>query len=167
MSTRSRIYVECDENVLSSTLGYGKVKVPHNAKFANVYCHYDGYPSGVGATLLKHYNSHEKALKLISNGDMRSVCSNIEHIEYYGCEMDFHTKPCFTANPVKHMKGLMMYNYYYVFTKKDGWKVYISEGGKICYPRSRKIYPYIKGNTIKCLGDIKEAIKWFDDNYDS
>ena len=28
-----------------------------NGMYSGCYCHWDGYPEGVGATLLKHYNS--------------------------------------------------------------------------------------------------------------
>lgn len=39
------------------------------SKFLGIYCHSDGYPCGVGKTLLKHYNTYEKALNLILGGD--------------------------------------------------------------------------------------------------
>lgn len=32
-----------------------------NGKFKTVYCHFDGYPEGVGKTLALHYNSQEKS----------------------------------------------------------------------------------------------------------
>jgi len=35
-----------------------------------VYCHFDGYPSGVGATLRKHYKNPTKINKLLSLGDL-------------------------------------------------------------------------------------------------
>lgn len=33
-----------------------------------IYCHFDGYPSGVGATLKAHYQSTEKIRNLINGG---------------------------------------------------------------------------------------------------
>lgn len=53
MSTRSRIGL---------VLPDGKVK--------SVYCHFDGYPEGVGATLKKCYNTREKIAKLLEGGDI-------------------------------------------------------------------------------------------------
>ena len=38
-----------------------------------IYCHWDGYPEGVGAELLENFNSYEKALALVMAGDTSSV----------------------------------------------------------------------------------------------
>ena len=38
-----------------------------------VYCHWDGYPSHTGKLLVKHYDTDEKVLDLISHGDMDSL----------------------------------------------------------------------------------------------
>lgn len=37
------------------------------------YCHFDGYADGVGATLLKHYNSEKAANAVIRNGSMSAL----------------------------------------------------------------------------------------------
>lgn len=42
----------------------------NNGKIKAVYCHYDGYPEGVGKTLLEHYDGKTNATKLISLGDI-------------------------------------------------------------------------------------------------
>jgi hypothetical protein len=49
----------------------------------SVYCHFDGYISGVGKMLVEHYGSETKIQKLISGGDFRSLQENISDIEYY------------------------------------------------------------------------------------
>ena len=36
------------------------------------YHHWDGYPAGLGVDLVKHYDTHAKAEKLVSLGDMSS-----------------------------------------------------------------------------------------------
>lgn len=56
MSTRSRI-------------GY----TMKNNKIRSIYCHYDGYPEGVGKTLLQYYNSWSKIKPLIDLGDISSL----------------------------------------------------------------------------------------------
>lgn len=38
--------------------------------YAGIYCHSDGYPSGVGQTLLEHYQNAEKVRQLIELGDI-------------------------------------------------------------------------------------------------
>jgi hypothetical protein len=40
-----------------------------------IYCHCDGYPEYNGAMLKKHYDTQEKALELVSLGDMFSLGS--------------------------------------------------------------------------------------------
>ncbi|MBN4051393.1 post-segregation killing protein PndC [bacterium AH-315-M05] len=61
MSTRSSISVTTED---------GKVRT--------VYCHWDGYPAWVGKLLLDHYNSQEKAEKLVELGDISSLDKSIE-----------------------------------------------------------------------------------------
>lgn len=48
-----------------------------------IYCHYDGYPEGVGAMLLENYNTKELIEKLISNGDMSSIGKTTEECVFY------------------------------------------------------------------------------------
>lgn len=55
MSTRS---------LIATTFGSG---------YRAIYCHYDGYPEGVGATLLEHYNDAERARDLVALGDISSL----------------------------------------------------------------------------------------------
>lgn len=43
-----------------------------------IYCHFDGYPEGVGDTLLKYYNTSEKVDALIALGDISFIDKSIE-----------------------------------------------------------------------------------------
>jgi hypothetical protein len=65
MSTRSLI------SVLDGTVIYTS------------YCHFDGYLSGVGETLVEHYDNLLCAKKLVLGGDMRAVESCAEDIYRY------------------------------------------------------------------------------------
>lgn len=38
-----------------------------------IYTHWDGYPSGMGAILLKHYTDPEKIVRLVENGALSSI----------------------------------------------------------------------------------------------
>lgn len=60
MSTRSRIAYE-----------------DQNGNIVSVYCHNDGYLSGVGRTLFENYKTIDKVKKLVSLGDLSCVMSNI------------------------------------------------------------------------------------------
>ena len=56
MSTRSRIGIEMPD---------GKIK--------SIYCHWDGYPSGVGVKLYRWYKDRKKIEKLMELGDISSL----------------------------------------------------------------------------------------------
>jgi hypothetical protein len=65
MSTRSRIAIENESGIVNS-----------------IYCHFDGYVSGVGKTLFNHYDK-EKLQKLIELGDISSLGeSTIDTVAY-------------------------------------------------------------------------------------
>ena len=44
----------------------------------DIYVHYDGYYSGVGATLKEHYQDVEKVKKLIAGGSISSLGQEVE-----------------------------------------------------------------------------------------
>ena len=71
MATRSAIAIENDDGTVTS-----------------IYCHYDGYPSGVGGTLQQHYTDHEKVKKLIALGSLSSLYENVDIPE--GVKHDFN-----------------------------------------------------------------------------
>lgn len=56
MSTRSRIAV-----------------IREDGTFRSIYCHFDGYPAGVGDTLANHYTDPAKVGQLIDLGDISSL----------------------------------------------------------------------------------------------
>lgn len=45
--------------------------------YYGVYCHFDGYPEGVGSVLLKHYKTKNKVDELLKLGDLSSLGENI------------------------------------------------------------------------------------------
>lgn len=61
MGTRSRIAIEDGET--------GKVR--------SIYCHWDGYPEGVGKTLLEHYRDRAKVEELINLGSISVLGAEI------------------------------------------------------------------------------------------
>ena len=52
-----------------------------------VYCHFDGYVSHMGDMLVRHFNSMDKAVDLVNEGELRSLTENsngevvLEHFE--------------------------------------------------------------------------------------
>jgi hypothetical protein len=53
-----------------------RIGVMHGNKVKSIYCHWNGYLEGVGATLLKHYDS-ARANHLVALGDMSSLQAEI------------------------------------------------------------------------------------------
>jgi hypothetical protein len=49
-----------------------------------VYCHHDGYPSGVGSILVKHYSRPEDVASLLELGDMSALNTDTETSVFYG-----------------------------------------------------------------------------------
>jgi hypothetical protein len=49
-----------------------------------VYCHYDGYPSGVGKTLKENYDRPEDVFNLLSFGNMSILGNGIKDCTFYG-----------------------------------------------------------------------------------
>lgn len=60
MATRSTIAMELDDG-----------------KIYQVYCHWDGYLDNNGKILLEHYADENKALELITNGDISSLGTEV------------------------------------------------------------------------------------------
>jgi len=91
MSTRSSIILKLREEDKGRTLKIEKTKAPYfgasddvlnsfhdveisrDTKYIGAYCHFDGYPSGVGAKLKNYFDTYERALNLILGGDMSSM----------------------------------------------------------------------------------------------
>ncbi len=52
-----------------------------NGQTTGIYCHFDGYPSGVGATLAAHYTTPEKIAALIALGSLSVLAENVAPAE--------------------------------------------------------------------------------------
>ena len=85
MSTRSNIIVKVKKEdygrVLTKTFKRHKYTTTIEKPYIGIYCHWDGYIEGVGRELLEHYNTYEKALKLISGGFASSIDG--KKVSYY------------------------------------------------------------------------------------
>lgn len=58
--------------------------------YTGIYCHWDGYPDGVGKTLKDHYTDIDKIKQLIDLGAISSLEMNIAPPE--GCNHSFANK---------------------------------------------------------------------------
>lgn len=99
MSTRSTIAMKYDD---------GKIR--------KVYCHFDGYPEGVGSTLNTFYNDADIIDRLLSKGNMSFLESKIDNCKFYD-------EPCNEYPTFTDYCSSQMQQYNYIF--KDGkWHVY-------------------------------------------
>lgn len=53
------------------------------ASYDGVYCHFDGYPEGVGAILKEHYTDPTKVAKLLDGGSISFLESSLENTRFY------------------------------------------------------------------------------------
>ena len=83
-----------------------------NGNVLQIYCHWDGYPKGVGKDLLNDFNSYDAALKLILEGD-----HSTPYESYTSKGEDWESN-----RPEQRTQARCSEEYLYVF--KDGeWKM--------------------------------------------
>ena len=149
MSTRSMIIIKVKPEHIGKTIkfnakklpvkltGWGSEKVRSKCKptvlekpYIGIYCHWDGYPSDVGSTLVDNFADYDTALNLIAGGYC-SIVSDGEVRHYanrYGEKWDW-IKPMQSDTPPICSSVL----YAYVF-KNGKWgcaKVEAKKIGKI------------------------------------
>ena len=98
MATRSTISLKIKETDLGKTMHFDVNNIPFGCKYSKecidkvgdvtpsksyltIYHHWDGYPQGVGKTLVERYNTYESVLNLMLGGDASSI--NGEEIVQY------------------------------------------------------------------------------------
>jgi hypothetical protein len=58
-------------------------KKESDSSYTAVYCHWDGYPEGVGETLKNFYSNPQDIQKLLEGGDMSSLGKTLNETVYY------------------------------------------------------------------------------------
>lgn len=136
MSTRSRIAIVLKEEdkgkklfpkteLLYGVLDHSENENPilHESVFekgiVSIYHHWDGYPDGVGVTLMKHYNDYEKVLNLMLMGDASTINpdSDTDKITFYNYwrNEDWSDVHPFQHNTVEELKKCV----------RNGWEEYL------------------------------------------
>ena len=114
MSTRSNIAIEDPKTK--------KVKV--------IYVHSDGYPYGVGDTLVKHYSTYNKAKQLFKYGDASYLADTMEECSFYNRDWGRKEGPARSYRDewmyMHNMTGDFMIEYIYIF-KDNRWHVSTSK----------------------------------------
>ena len=98
MSTHCMIWVKVNEEDFGKTMTCDVNKLPNpivenrypclpytihpkpldNVLYLGIYCHFDGYPSGVGAELRKKFTTYESVLNLILLGGLSFLIDNVK-----------------------------------------------------------------------------------------
>lgn len=110
---------------------------PNGKPVLQIYCHWDGYPEGVGKALLNGYNSYEKALALILGGDLSSL------YESYSCPYSIgQGEDADQCSPAVHEKACLNEEYLYVFDyETNQW--FVQEYGSTEYKSLEDVLPIV------------------------
>ena len=92
-----------------------------------IYCHWDGYPEGVGAGLRQNYNSKEQAQALIALGSFSSLMETLEETKAGAYATESDSARTFTDEKDWLENFNSGEEYFYLYTESLGW-VY-SQGG--------------------------------------
>lgn len=90
-----------------------------NGRVHSIYCHWDGYPEGVGSVLLQHYDS-EKVDGLLELGGISSLQETVEEsaVKAYHEDVNVDIREDYFSNDGD-------YGIEYSYLLEDGvWKVY-------------------------------------------
>lgn len=108
MSTRSRIGIETDDGIRS------------------VYCHFDGYPGGVGKSLRDRWSDDRaEVAEMIEHGDMSSLDDGDSPTEFYADRGETNVDPVAAADRDAFFSDAQHSDaeYAYLLTD-DGWVVW-------------------------------------------
>lgn len=86
-----------------------------------IYCHWDGYPSGVGKTLQEYYTTDEKVDELLNLGDISTLGDTIESTRAYCRDVG-------ESLNIRHYRSIKHANkeeYLYIW-KDNSWAIYSS-----------------------------------------
>lgn len=91
----------------------------------SIYCHYDGYPIGVGAELLDNYNEEELVRDLIELGSIRSLGETFEETRNKRIS-DVPPRKDFLSDymPGDGKYGPSGTEFHYLYTFEGEWAVY-------------------------------------------
>jgi hypothetical protein len=90
-----------------------------DSSYTSVYCHWDGYPEGVGQTLKESYSNIEDVKTLLKGGDMSSLGKTINETVYYTQKgEDLHITKSNSLNELIKNAYDVYVDYLYVFDKE-------------------------------------------------
>lgn len=106
-----------------------------NGIIKTIYCHWDGYPEGVGATLVEHYNTPVKVNGLLELGDVSSLGDTLEDTQAYhrdrGESLDMVGARDVREGELMEVASDYDAEYVYVFNDNFEWDCFNNENAQI------------------------------------
>lgn len=100
------------------------IAVQHaDGSVSQIYCHFDGYLSGVGKELLAHYNTLEQAEALVAMGGASCIRETLETSEFYHRNRQEELTVEKYSSWADYFLNACTEGYDYVFTPDAGWLV--------------------------------------------
>lgn len=118
-------------------------KLNDDGKVRWIYCHHDGYPEGVGDTLIKCYNTPESIEALLDLGDLSSLCETLESCVAYGRDRGETGTEAQTLDKGELLNEIAWESYWAEYA-------YIFEGG------AWVVYDW--SNKTEALGNVAEVL---------
>ena len=116
---------DTDGNVWRCELGKDLCKpVVINEQYIAVYCHWDGYPEGVGADLKAHFNDYHSALNLVIGGSISATGKHVRHYANREGEKWDYLKPTQGKTQRAVLSHFTWSEYAYLFDEERGGWVY-------------------------------------------
>jgi hypothetical protein len=141
MATRSNICLVLNKEDIGKVVKFDETKLPKGVSCYNefldkveevtlekpvlkIYHHWDGYPDGVGKTLLKQYNDYNTILNLLLGGDASSINGDsvCQYCAWVGEDWE-SVKPEQLDNPVLNEKYLYKFEngVWYFRDENEDW----------------------------------------------
>jgi hypothetical protein len=96
-----------------------------------IYCHFDGYPEGVGMTLAKHFDTPFKVDKLIELGDISSLGETLDETVSYRRDLKRNDGNDAATVPLRNYVADRDVAFKYLYTEEGEWKCYTHTGNEL------------------------------------
>lgn len=124
--------VDSEGNVYCNQIGKDETRpVKIKDKYVAIYCHWDGYPEGVGRALKEKFTDYDSVLNLILGGACSFISPNkVRHYANRDGEMWVGIKPNQGDTQKKVLDNYLWIQYAYLFDEERGGWLYKSTLGK-------------------------------------
>lgn len=96
-----------------------------------IYCHWDGYPEGVGATLANYYNNEMVATALINLGGFSSLHETLNETAEGAYKTESEQPRTFDSVEQWVNEFNCGEEYYYLYTEGAGWEFANNYGDEV------------------------------------